>query len=557
TEKQTLIDKFRKSEHLYKQAQSLAHVGNWSWDMRSNHIEWSDELYRIYGMELKAGNFSYEEYLSHIHPNDLKKVKDQVQHSIEKKEPWEYTHKLITKDGVVKTVHATGEILLDEKGEVYMLIGTAQDISEREVLIEKLQQSDAFYRQAQALSRMGNFVWDIKTNEVVWSDEVYHIYNIPKDHPVTFQTAFDPILPLHKKNVQDSIEKTIHLKKGHGVSYAIKHHDGSIKYINLETDVILDENGIVQKIMGTAQDVTERQVLIEKLQESESLFKQAQSIAHLGNWTMDVKTMNFSWSDEMYKIFEIDKNEVFNFYTWAAHLHPDEKQTVIDYYYECLSEKKHYDKIHRIILRNGKMKTIHRKAEFIFDENGEPIIMVGTTQDITDEYRIQQELKDNQTFIRKITDATPSIIASYNVNSGKYVFISEGLEKLLGYDRQLVLEKGVSFFADVIHPEDMMPFMEKNSKTLQDSNQSKDYDPVVEFTYRMRHTNGEYRWFHTYGTIFDRNKDNKVEHVLNISLDVTEQVEATQKIKEQEHFIQQIADASPTILYLYDVDKQS
>src|SRR5206468_10674660 len=82
-------------------------------------------------------------------------------------------------------------------------------------------------------------------------------------------------------------------------------------------------------------------------------------------------------------------------------------------------------------------------------------------------------------------------------------------------------------------------------------------DLVAEFTYRMQHRNGEYRWYHTYGTIFDRNSEGKVEHVLNITLDVTEQVEASNKIKEQEHFIQQIADASPTILYLFDVPSQS
>jgi PAS domain S-box-containing protein len=69
----------------------------------------------------------------------------------------------------------------------------------------------------------------------------------------------------------------------------------------------------------------------------------------------------------------------------------------------------------------------------------------------------------------------------------------------------------------------------------------------------MRHKNGSYRWFHTFGTIFDRNADGRVEHVLNISIDVTERMEAEQKILEQEYFIRHIADASPTILYLFDV----
>ena len=87
--------------------------------------------------------------------------------------------------------------------------------------------------------------------------------------------------------------------------------------------------------------------------------------------------------------------------------------------------------------------------------------MIGTTQDITDEYRIQQELRESQMFIRKITDATPSIIASYNVNTGKYVFISEGLEKLLGYNTEEVIEKGIGFFVNIVHPEDLVEITQK------------------------------------------------------------------------------------------------
>ena len=66
-----------------------------------------------------------------------------------------------------------------------------------------------------------------------------------------------------------------------------------------------------------------------------------------------------------------------------------------------------------------------------------------------------------------------------------------------------------------------------------------------------------YRGFIRTELFLTETNENKVEHVLNISLDITDQIEATQKIKEQEHFIQQIADASPTILYLYDVEKAS
>jgi PAS domain S-box-containing protein len=229
----------------------------------------------------------------------------------------------------------------------------------------------------------------------------------------------------------------------------------------------------------------------------------------------------------------------------------------LDYYEDCVREKKLYDKVHRVVLPNGKIKVIHRKGEFILNEQGEVIKMVGTTQDVTKEYKVQQELKENQTFIRKITDATPSIIASYNINTGKYVFISEGLEKLLGYSTGEVMERGLEFFINVVHPDDALLVLQKNAKALEEANADPSKsDIVIEFTYRMKHRNGEYRWFHTYGTIFDRNNAGKVEHVLNITLDVTEQVNATEKIKEQEHFIQQIADASPTILYLFDVDSQ-
>jgi PAS domain S-box-containing protein len=224
---------------------------------------------------------------------------------------------------------------------------------------------------------------------------------------------------------------------------------------------------------------------------------------------------------------------------------------------QAITTKRPLDVICRITLPNGKKKILHRKGEVIVDESGKAVKLIGTTQDITEHYKTQAELNESQTFIRKITDATPSIIASYNVNTGKYTFISEGIEKLLGYSTEEVMEKGVQFALDIVHPDDIAGLTEKNAKALEEANSSAGKkDIVAEFTYRMKNKQGAYRWFHTYGTVFDYNKAGKVEHVLNISLDITEQKEAIETIREQEYFIQQIADASPTILYLFDVPSQ-
>jgi PAS domain S-box-containing protein len=267
--------------------------------------------------------------------------------------------------------------------------------------------------------------------------------------------------------------------------------------------------------------------------------------------------MKFSWSEEMYNIYQIPRNEQLTLEEWENLIHPDDRIEVKAYFEKCLREGSFYDKIHKILLHDKTVKTVHRKGEFIKGKNGQLIKMIGTTQDVTEQFRIQQELKENQTFIRKITDATPSIIASYNINDGKYVFISEGLEKLLGYNKEEVMDQGIAFFNNIIHPDDIESMIQKNTAALEEANRdSSNNDMVVEFTYRMKDKNGIYKWFHTYGTIFDRNSEGRVEHVLNITLDVTDQVEAAEKIKEQEHFIQQIADASPTILYLFDVEQQ-
>jgi PAS domain S-box-containing protein len=340
----------------------------------------------------------------------------------------------------------------------------------------------------------------------------------------------------------------------------VVHPNGKIKFIEAKGRVVLNENNEVVKLVGTGQDVTERELLIDSLQRSESLYKQAQSIAHLGNWILDTKNNKLFWTDELYRMYGIEpQSEELSWEKYLELVHEEDKEVVIAFGEEALKTGKAFEMYHRNVKKSdGTIRTLHIKGEGRKDEQGNIYQLFGTAQDVTEQQRIEQELRENQNFIKKIADATPSVITTYNINTGKYRFVSEGIRALLGYEPEDALKGGVEFFANLIHPDDLVPTMQKNAKALEAANapENEDADLIVDFQYRMKRSDGEYRWFHTFGTVFDRNAQGKVENVLNISIDVTDRVVAEETVAEQQRFISHIAEASPTILYLFDLEQK-
>jgi PAS domain S-box-containing protein len=496
-----------------------------------------------------------------LHPDDVDETTRQLQFvkNLPDGELNSYKYRVRGRDGMYHWIRNYEAVFKrTDDGSVWQTIGISLNVDKEERLAAALEESEAQYKKAEALANSGHYSYDIATKKLDWTDQLYTIYGLePQSEPMTLQRFLSFIHPDDKEAVVKSKDRLFAEKKL-DYSFRILTAAGEEKTLRSVAEVQEDENGRPVKVIGSEQDVTEKQNLINRLKQSDQLYKQAQALAHVGNWSWTIDTGAVEWSDELYRIYELPLGEPLTYDKIATFIHPAERAEIAALLQHCIETKSTYDKDHCIILRNGTMKTIHRRAEVQVDGMGKAVKMVGTTQDITLQKRIEQELRDNQIFIKKIADATPSIIALYNVNTGRYLFVSEGLKKLLGYETDAMMEQGAGFFASVVHPDDLDDVMQKNSKAVEEYNRPEHRDnnqAVVEFTYRMRHQNGTYRWFQTYGTIFDRNADGRIEHVLNISLDITEQMEARRIIEAQEHFIRHIADASPTILYLFDVPK--
>jgi two-component system cell cycle sensor histidine kinase/response regulator CckA len=121
----------RKSEARLSEAQGIAHFGNWEWNIDTNQIWWSDEIYRIFGLAPNEFGATYEAFIKSVHPDDRGFVKKSVEQALLEKGPYSIDHRIVRPDGVELFVHENGEVKFDESGNPVSMVGTVQDITER------------------------------------------------------------------------------------------------------------------------------------------------------------------------------------------------------------------------------------------------------------------------------------------------------------------------------------------------------------------------------------------------------------------------------------------
>jgi len=123
-------------------AQQLANMGDYDWDIPTDTNTWSDQLYRIFGYEPQSRNMDYATYMEHCHPDDREYVTTIHQHTFATGEPYTFTHRIIRRDGEVRHLLCNGELITDDLGAPVRMRGTSVDITDR-VLAERQREEQA------------------------------------------------------------------------------------------------------------------------------------------------------------------------------------------------------------------------------------------------------------------------------------------------------------------------------------------------------------------------------------------------------------------------------
>jgi PAS domain S-box-containing protein len=520
-----------ESRAWLEEAQRVAHLGYWVWDLESNRVILSDETCRIFGLAPQVGSMDIAAVGEMFHPDDREAVFRTAEEAIRSGTRAECEHRLIRPDGEVRVVHSLGDVRKNSEGRT-QLFGTTQDITdrkrieeERQTLSDALQQSNARLEEAQRVAHIGHYEFNPVENQVTWSAELCRIWGLhPVQGPIDMAAVFEMVHPEDRAYAARVVEETIrsgtHLKADH----RIVRPDGEVRFVQVLGTVKRDASGRAYELFGTSQDITDLKLAEQALRRNQFYLSEGERLAHMGSWaSRDLgiswsDDLNIYWSDEVYKIYGLDpKNGTPNLQQYLAAIHPQDRASMKETITTMHEQRCGCDVTTRIVRPDGAMRYV-RCVGIPVVEDGVFQGFHGTTMDVTEQELLTQELRREQGYLAEAQSLAHIGSWACNLATREIFHSSDENARLYGFDPSggpLPFD----LFYDTILPEDERLIRPKLENAIR---AEADYD--VEF--RIRRADGDIRFLRGIG---HHNPSQEVGEYFGITVDITERKRAEEE----------------------------
>jgi PAS domain S-box-containing protein len=262
-ERQQVEEALRRSEAGLGEAQRIAHVGNWDWDILTNQLRWSDEIYRIFGASPQEFGATYDAFLAMVHPSDREMLTTAVNNALHLGEPYSLEHRILLANGLERWLHERGEVTYGEGGQPVQMIGTVQDITERKHAEEQIRVVSAYARSLleASLDPLVTISPEGKITDVNKATE--EATGIDREHLIG--SDFSDYFTAPDK-AREGYQQVLAAGFVRDYPLALRHTSGRIMNVLYNATIYKNEAGQVQGVFAAARDVTERQRAEEALQ---------------------------------------------------------------------------------------------------------------------------------------------------------------------------------------------------------------------------------------------------------------------------------------------------
>jgi len=396
----------QESKARLEEAQRVAHVGHWEWDLETDVVVWSDETYRIFGLRPQERPMDLATVRAMVHPEDRESLYRGVDEDLVAGVRPDAEFRIVRPNGEVRTVHSVtpkrwssmpGDAKGDASGRLYKLFGTVQDITERKRAEEALKQSQFYLREGQRLAHMGSWAssdlgirWSDDLG-IDWSEEVYKIYGLdPQNGPPSLEQYLAVVHPDDRASMAETIKVMHEQRCGCDVTKRIIRPDGAVRHVRC-VGVPVFEDGVFKAFHGTTIDVTEHERLTQELRRERAYLTEAQSLTHTGSWACNLLTREiFHSSDENARLYGFDPSKgAIPFERFYNAILAEDEVALRAKLENAIREGADYDVEFRIRRADGAIRFLrgighHNPSQ----EIGE---YVGITMDITERKRAEEE----------------------------------------------------------------------------------------------------------------------------------------------------------------------
>src|SRR5215211_4501809 len=359
-------------------------------DEVSSALYTSPQAEEMFGYPVDEWLADPEFFVKLLHPEDKEAVLAEHLRTDATGEKFEMEYRLIARDGRVVWVRDESVIVQDEDESLRQ--GILLDITERKEAERRLQEAEARYRAVMEQSVEPIYLYDAQTKRVLESNAAFREMMGYTEEELLDMEIYD-FIAHERENIDAHIQRSLEKGRRRVGERRYRHKDGSIVIVDTSTSVLTYRGKTA--LCAVSRDVTELRRAEEALHKSEASLAEAQRIAHLGNWEWDVVAGEVHWSDEVFRIYGYQPREfVPTLDRLIEVVHPEDRERFRENLDDALYQGEPYDFEHRIIRSDGKVRVVHRQAEVVRGEEGEPLKMVGTVHDITERKRAEEEIKE-------------------------------------------------------------------------------------------------------------------------------------------------------------------
>jgi PAS domain S-box-containing protein len=446
------------------------------------------------------------------------------------------------KDGTVIPVELS-VALIEYRGRPAAL-GVARDITERKQAEEALAESRQRYRGL--VEKINDWAWEVDANCVYTyaSPRALELLGYAPEE-IVGKTPFDFMPPDEAERARNAFRPICRARKPlELLENTLVRKDGRLVTVETSGMPMFAEDGSFQGYTGIDRDVTSRKQAEEALREKEYLLSESQRIGHIGTWSGDPVTNAGTWTPEMYRLFGVSPDTfVPTVDTFLALLHPDDRSAMREWMRAALAGEHPGGLEVRVPLPDGSVRVLIGRGEAIFAADHRPVRLVGTAQDVTEQKRAEEALRESeQRYRRLVENLKGSHFVYRHDTTGMLTYVSESVTEVLGY----TLDEGPShygkYFTD--HPANRAAHRH-TELTLQGI-------PQPRYEVNVWHKDGSRRWLEVQEVpVFDA--AGQVVAVEGVAQDITERKQAEEALRRMNEQLElQVAQRTEDLRHTVD-----